>query len=162
MFNSYYLGLFIHVGMGRLGSRWQVLFLATNAVDDEDELEAFAYCFLTICSGCSAVCLILWALCSEAWCIDYSDDCIKLLWVYMMRLLFYRASLCIFSIVFYPCAVSNTIESAVLSYLDYRPWLPGTLFSAPFPCFVRESWAVVTLLTTMHKANNTQMNTWPR
>ena len=34
-----------------------MLFLATNAVDDEDELEAFAYCFLTICTGCSAVCI---------------------------------------------------------------------------------------------------------
>ena len=118
MFNSYYLGLFIHVGMGRLGSRWQVLFLGIDAVDDEDELEAFAYCFLTICTGCSAICLILWVLCSEAWCIDYSDDCIKLLWVYMMRLLFYRASLCIFSIVFYPCAVSNTIDYSVFTL----PW----------------------------------------
>ena len=113
MFNSYYLGLFIHVGMGRLGSRWQVLFLVVNAVDDEDELEAFAYCFLTICTGCSAVCLILWVLCSEAWCIDYSDDCIKLLWVYMMRFCSLELHYIYFSIVFYPCAVSFTIESAM-------------------------------------------------
>ena len=59
MFNSYHLGLFIHVGMGRLGDRWQVLILVAHADDDEDELEAFAYCFLTICTGCSAVCMVL-------------------------------------------------------------------------------------------------------
>ena len=34
-----------------------MLFIVANAVDDEDELEAFAYCFLTICTGCSAVCI---------------------------------------------------------------------------------------------------------
>lgn len=34
-----------------------MLFLVTNAVDDEDELETFAYCFLTICTGCSAACI---------------------------------------------------------------------------------------------------------
>ncbi len=38
--SSYYLGLFIHVGMGRLGSRWQVLFLDLYVDDDEDEQEA--------------------------------------------------------------------------------------------------------------------------
>ena len=40
-----------------------------------------------------------------------------------------------FSIVLYPCAVSNTINYSVLPYPDYRPWLPGTPFSALFPCF---------------------------
>ena len=34
-----------------------MLFLVTNAVDDENELEAFSYCFLTICTGCSAACI---------------------------------------------------------------------------------------------------------
>ena len=33
------------------------MFLVINAVGDEDELEAFAYCFLTICTGCSAACI---------------------------------------------------------------------------------------------------------
>ena len=52
--SSYYLGLFIHVGMGRLGDRWQVLILVAHADDDEDEQEAFAYYFI-LCTGCSAV-----------------------------------------------------------------------------------------------------------
>ena len=46
MFNSYYLGLFIHVGVGRLGSRRQVLFFVIDADDDEDELEAMHIVFL--------------------------------------------------------------------------------------------------------------------
>ena len=145
MFNSYYLGLFIHFGMGRLGSRWQVLFLVINDVDDEDELEAFVYCFLTICTGCSAAYMILWVLCSEAWCIDYSDCCTKLLWVYTMRFWSMELHYVYFSIVFYPCAVSNTIEFIVLPYPDDRPWRPGTLFSALFPYLVQESWTFVTI-----------------
>ena len=53
--SSYYLGLFIHVGMGRLGDTWQVLILVAHADDDEDEQEALHTSFLTICTGCSAV-----------------------------------------------------------------------------------------------------------
>ena len=144
MFNSYYLGLFIHFGMGRLGSRWQVLFLVTDDADDENELEA--YILLSYYMYWMFRCLyILWVICSEDGCIDYSDFCIKLLWYLFDAILFYVASLCIFfSIVFYPCAVSNTIDSAVLNYLSDRPWLQGTLYSAPFLCLVQESWEVVT------------------
>ena len=46
--SSYYLGLFIHVGMGRLGSRWQVLFLDLYVDDDEDEQEAMHIIFLYV------------------------------------------------------------------------------------------------------------------
>ena len=46
--SSYYLGLFIHVGMGRLGSRWQVLCLEFSADDDEDEQEAMHIIFLYV------------------------------------------------------------------------------------------------------------------
>jgi len=53
---------------------------------------------------------------------------------YMMIFLLWSFTI-YFSIVFYPCAVSCTIEFAVLFYPDYRPWLPGTPFSALFPCF---------------------------
>ena len=44
--SSYYLGLFIHVGMGRLGDRWQVLILVAHADDDEDEQEALHIIFI--------------------------------------------------------------------------------------------------------------------
>ena len=38
MSSSYYLGLFIHVGMGRLSSRWQVTML--SEAEDGVKLEA--------------------------------------------------------------------------------------------------------------------------
>src|SRR5574338_600828 len=59
-------------------------------------------------------------------------------------ILFCKASLYIYSIVFYPCAVSNTIDSIVLIYPDNRPWLPGTLYSALSLGSVQGLWAVVT------------------
>ena len=45
------LGCSSMFGMGRLGSRWQVLCLEFSADDDEDEQEALHISFLTICSG---------------------------------------------------------------------------------------------------------------
>ena len=44
---------------------------------------------------------------------------------------------------FCPCAVSNTIDSVALIYLDNRPWSPGTLYSALSLDSVQGSWAVV-------------------
>ena len=40
------LGCSSMFGMGRLGSRWQVLCLEIYVDDDEDEQEAFAYYFI--------------------------------------------------------------------------------------------------------------------
>ena len=59
-------------------------------------------------------------------------------------ILFCEAYLYIYSIVFCLCAVSNTIDSVVLIYLDYRPWSPGTLYSALSLGSMRGSWAVIT------------------
>ena len=60
------------------------------------------------------------------------------------EILFCEASLCIYSIVFCPCAVSNTIDPVVLIYPGNRPWSPGTLYSALSLDSVQGSWAVVT------------------
>ena len=142
MFNSYCLGLFIRFGIGRLGSRWQVLFLLFTLLMTKTSW-SIAYYLLTICTGCSAA---LYSLsdCSEACCIDYSDVCIQLLWSFIDEILLCEASLYIYSIVFCPCAVSNTIDSIVLTYPGNRPWSPGTLYSALSLGSVQGSWAVVT------------------
>ena len=51
--SSYYLGLFIHVGMGRLGKQvtGAVLRVEFSVDDGEDEQEAMHISFLTICTG---------------------------------------------------------------------------------------------------------------
>ena len=48
----------------------------------------------------------------------------------------------LYCILFMRCELYDKVS--VLPYHDHRPWLPGTLFSALFPCLVQESWAVVT------------------
>ena len=74
-----------------------------------------AYYLLTICTGCSAVCifseccvvridvLTIWMLVFNYYEVLYDD------------ILFCEASLYIYSIVFCPCAVSNTIDSVVFN-----------------------------------------------
>ena len=103
-----------------------------------------AYYLHIICTGCSAVCII-----SECYVVRLD---VLTIWMLVFNyygvlydgILFCKVSLYICSIVFCPCAVSNTIDPIVLIYLDNRPWLPGTLYSALSLDSVQGSWAVVT------------------
>ena len=119
---------------GRLSSRWQV-----DELRDAGRWRAggLRITFSTINNGCSAVLLILWVLCSEADCIDLIQILYPtLLWkwyddlssasLYPLLYMFYYI---------YPCDVSYTTGFVfTYSYLDNRPWLPGTPFSALSPC----------------------------
>ena len=103
-----------------------------------------AYYLFTICTGCSAACIFsecyvvrLDVLTIQMFVFNYYE-------VLLMRFYFCEASLYIYSIVFCPCAVSNTIDSVVLIYPGNRPWSPGTLYSALSLDSMQGSWAVVT------------------
>ena len=103
-----------------------------------------AYYLLIICTGYSAVLYT-----SERYVVRLD---VLTIWMLVFNyygvlydvILFCKASLYICSIVFCPCAVSNTIDSVVLIYPGNRPWSPGTLYSALSLHSVQGSWAVVT------------------
>ena len=75
---SYYLGLFIHVGMGRLSSRWQVMML--SEAEDGAKLEACVL-FSTIHTGCYLLFPLYWMFSLSDVVRPYVQNLIQILYL---------------------------------------------------------------------------------